>query len=502
MAFLWVNGFKVPVQAESLQHKVDDVGRLGRSQSGALGRERQYLRRMWQASLTPMTYADALALRLLTQRLSANWAYDGETSVGSLPSSAVVATTASNLLYGKSVGDDGIAYPAGAKYGTRSLQVASDTTNLWAGNVATGTDTSSNTAGFTAVTTGAIASSTVAKWQGARSLRLITTGSGQGVQTDGIACSNGQAYTATFRYGGSAVLLTATLKSNGVTLATKTFTPSATAWGLMAISGVASGVTGLQVVITAAGAGTFYFDGFQIEATAFHTPWVAASRGGLAGLLSYEMRAGILGSKRGISVNLWSRETLAANAQYFLLNDDAADLELGLSQTTDSQTLQVQVAYDGTTDTLLSSGVTAWSLNEWRMLTLVVQPGVVAGMPEISLYVNGALNVSSSPGVTLAPELLNKLIVGSGPSGTNRHQGAIDDFTIYPFALTPRWVESLYEYNAATPNRWPLVLAKGDALQEGGVYCHATVDTIPMTDFYEDGSFINGASPSIALVEG
>src|SRR3982750_4506642 len=197
MVALAINGLTIPVLGDAATQNEMEVGTWARSFSGKLRRNRRALKRTWALTTAPMLYGDAQALEGMLLARGEQWPGDTD---------AFSAKGMPPLL------DNGISVvTGGGKFGN-ALWPRGATVNMFSSNVATGTDTLTNTTGFRPGNPAggygytppsvfsAISSDSAQHWQGSRALKCVVSdggGPGMGVATN-LAVAASTTYTFSF----------------------------------------------------------------------------------------------------------------------------------------------------------------------------------------------------------------------------------------------------------------------------------------------------------------
>ena len=488
MPFISISGLTVPVLAGQNSRSFEDAGRASRGVTGQLTKDRLFLKRKFEMKTAPITLSDYITLRGFLHRNPVSFRF--ENNLNSNLQTAALTVSANGTAYASSVASDGTQVLGRTAYGSYALEPAGVGLNLWASNIATGTDTSSNTTGFTQVGTGTLTSDTARAWRGTRALRLVTSSAGAGVRTMAFSGNSSGSYAASVFVTGTAQPLLFEFYANATLLASTTFTPNATAWQRVKIvAGIAAPVnpTDIHLKVTQSGAtgGTFYLDGFQLEAQSFVTPWMDGARNTVTSTILQSAGAvDLFGSRTGFSVSARvQRLTVPGGTICQVANNQGynnppypglllgAVTLIGQSVTNSGTTPGAVVTTDAQTSVAVAPTLPySWGSDDaaFHQIAAVVRPRPVAGQPSISLYFDGVLAGSSTADISsLSSEKMQYL--GLGCYGANFPLAApLDDVAVFPFPLTAKAVLGLYQAGQVS-QAWPMHTLAGSALPLGSI---------------------------------
>lgn len=453
MAFLALNGWALPIaQAEE---QVIELGTADRAFSGKLRRTRRAVKRQWAVTTAPLSYEDAAALEGTLLAFGEQWR--GETDVFS----------SKGLTW---LQDNGITTVVGeGRYGN-AWWPRGTLINLFASNIQTGTDTSSNTTGFAIASAtsgygatggnGTITSSTEQAWQGTRSLKAVFnsvlgtfdavrvqasvsastqytfscyvhgTGPGNGIDLQGRVDFNAG--------GGGATIAPFHAPDNAWVRVTKTFTSSATA-------------TGVEIKLgenTDSG-GTAYFDGWQLEPGGSASAWGT----GFAGVnLGYDVGKHFVNDVEGLAISAWAKSP-AVGGFVGQLGQSAGSGAVKLYYPS-ANVMRMRVTSDAAIDTDVS---VTWSTpTTYALWTAVL---LASGTPNMLLYKDGVLIGS---GTATLPTLttMDRFYLGNS-SGSGQWQGYLDEVMLYTAPPTANTLLGLAGL-AVAPAIQPALLLQGD----------------------------------------
>ena len=525
MSFLRLNGLRIPCMGESPARSYEDAGRSSRQSSGQLTRDRRFLRRNWDVKTAPMSYADYKALRCWCTGRPLSFGMESSISNLSYPSDILVANAASGVAYSVKVAADGTPCYPGSRYGTYAAQFTVNGLNVWSANIASGTDASSDTTGFAVLAAGAISSSTARRWQGGRSLQLVTGAAGDGFRTAAYGCSP-LPYTASFyaTCAGSPGAYTARLYGDGTLLAQAVFTPLAGTWQrvvcrFVSTAYLAASDLRLEVTANSATPGTLFFDGLQLENTTSNSalpwPWVngGVSRGANSSQLVRSLTGGYFGAADGCTLSIWATENFAPGATLLYLldytgNNNAMALICGTQSDNTpyyASTVPAGQVRDaaGRWTTLNLPQAPSWPVGTWHQFTLSANPQPSAGEPSLALYMDGQLQASSYSDLSaFDPATMDYLWIGQ-LNGGQFACCSLDEPIILPCAIGAHTARSLYDMGTPMAQAWPVLTASGDALDTGDVQVQAKIDRAEFCTFTShDGDTHNsGVQVSLKLME-
>jgi hypothetical protein len=532
--FLWLNGIGVEVLEGGNRIK-EDAGRVSRGITGQQTRDRRFIRRRWEFKTTLMPYDEyTQLLGICATGGFYTWRWENNTNTN-WPTNHIDTTyssSASNITYASALAADGTPAVAQAKFGSYALSLAGIGQNYWGDNVARGTDTSSATAGFTAVGAGAIASSTTRAWEGARSLRVITTGAGDGFRTDGITGIVGYRFTASIWVtGDDAKPLTMQLISGGVDLGTRTITPIPGSWKRFWIVSTVNAPatptdTHLKVTQQDTGTATYYVDGLMLArgnsqgASPYLSPWHTGSRS--QATFNIRHTGGLLlGGKLGVTASCWIKKPqIPGGIALNLMRYEAGTpygprLFLGCQNQAGNTLYQTGFAFamttckpDGTYTTITPALTDADWVDDYtfHMVTGVVNPYMQSGNPSMAFYFDGALRAQSTVDMsTFDASQITMFNPGCNINGDTPYGAPIDDHLIVTYPLSADAVADLYSsQGAAIQLPRPFVQAEGEVMGNAPVRVIAKTEKAEFLPYKDSrtGSFRNnGVRASLILTE-
>jgi hypothetical protein len=493
MPFLALNGITMPIARGGKEENRAVGFEMARAHTGTPLTDVRAYKRSWRFQSVPLPEQTARSLIGLVQGRGYSWNFNStDYSVSGLVSSGAVRTLRGLAADSAAVYDEnGTLY---AKYGASTsggdVAVESSTTNVFnaiatpaansGANICTGTDTRSDTSGFTVLNSATLTSDTTQKWQGSRALKVVcTSGATQdGFRTGyGTVTANATVVATVHLYCASAATVAFDLQQNSAAPATiagssTSVTLPAGAWRRVKVTGTLSGgnttVTLRVYESNAADDITFWADGFQLEESAFPTAWVATTRA--AGQLIY---ADCLSGFYDFTINGWF---CAASS-----NPTANQVLLQMGKGSGASNNYVQIIRRATLNEIrfvtgheangLSQIATysssPWNGN-WHMVTAVGRINPESGENAMTIYFDGssvatAAAMSGYVGFTDGDE---DIMVGSGQGGgLPFNQGRIDDLQVLPYAATAAQVSAWYSLGLSAALS-PKMYATGDFIPE------------------------------------
>jgi len=480
MSFLTLNGLAVEVRdaGDSVYEPIEVGLDYTRGLSGRPWHTARAVKNKWKFETVPMVEANAVALVRMLLGQGHTFPFDTD-----LLSSGGLSPTTSVYELIKGIAADLQPITNAVKFGANiaggALAVEAAATNMLSSNVATGTDTSANTTGFTAIDLATIATSTAAFFQGARSLSVISTlttnGTLAGVKTNAVAASAATHYVGSVYVRaavgspslGFAVRAYLNDEVNAIAGPVSTITLTAN-WqripDLTLTTGAGSPTISLYVTENVDASNiTFYCDGFQLETGDVSTQWVNGTRAG-AGLLKYS--TGLVSGLTDLTINTWIKLPVQATTRYLVhvLGNDLGSAVRNTLRFSSASSL-INFTTNGnvpSSSNIISSG--ALNRNQWYMVTAVLRRNPRSGQPAKELWVDGVL-VASSLLTTHLPDLSTAtgVSVGSFFTAANPwHGGAIDDLMLLPYAVSSVQIASWAA--SGIPQTLPRLIAAGDFL--------------------------------------
>lgn len=501
MSFLTVNGVAISVADKGAKLSYQELGGRSRSPDGQMRTNRTSLKRVWDIQ-TPILQSEiwnALVPMIQGRGDQFTWA-----SMAAAPANGVGAYYSSKMMSPLS-GKNTLAYRgmgevvASAAYSGQNFQTypaplyngvypqafvgafEAASTNLLTSNQATGTDTSGNTTGFTALNGATLSSDSAYAWQGSKALKVVTTNAAN----DGVKATFTGAATTT--YWGSLYVRSSTtgdtlrvyLKdtTNSITGAVVTVTPyndvgntNPQGWERVEVTltcGAGTPTIALCVDTGASTIKTFWLDGLKVETTG-NSGWPSSWVDGSAPATSLQYRLQDFGNTNDVCVHFRTRgpyNTLASNpggVAFLLAGANGYSNKFpnisGYSPTgTLDFTAQVLGPIVGNGYTLTKTN--AFADHAWHTITVVMRrtPNASASPVQYAfeLYYDGVLAGHSS--VALPPvnysDLMNYLSIGSDTTFNSgaAWNGLIDQFVVLPYAPTASMISSWIAYYPTSP---------------------------------------------------
>lgn len=449
---------------------------LGESSRGFAGKARREVRatkRSWELHLRAMRPDEGYGLVQTLLGRGHGFPFDN-TSMYS--SGAVVPLVNSNVA--QLLASDGGAIFCAKQFG--AIAIDGGCTNLLSSNVATGTDTSATTTGFSAVDSAAISTSTTYSWQGSRVLKVIADSAvnaiRSGAKTDAIAVSNLTAYAGSvWVKAASAVSVRAYLRdeTNAIDGTAVTVALAASTWtridNLLVTTGAAGSTLSLYVLEETADSGiTFYCDGFQIETGSYSSAWVDGTRA--ASSLTYS--PGLVTSFVDLTVNAWMTMPSPDVQRTWLTMASAMTGALLRLDTDGGAGPNVNLRFVTTGRHPTASDVVSIgsiSRRVLHMVTVVLRKNPRSGQANKELWVDGVLVASSSVAAEDFPNLANvtALEIGARTGGTfGWTSGTIEELSLLPYAAGPTEILGWYGETSPQTKQSQLIMT-GDLLRAG-----------------------------------
>jgi hypothetical protein len=503
MPFVTLNGITIPT-AKGGQMEVQEIGNRQRALDGTYIRDTRAFKRRWKFTTTPVAELRSLSLMRTIQGrgfycpLDADWyATNGFASSGTVIQRTAVAAD------GTAVYDENGVLES--KFGTNSICVEATATTP--NKVTSGHATGSTTVGSGGIgaPVATLSVDTAQKWQGTNSIKVVSTVAGGGIDCSGFtgpfAASTTYTLSAYF-YSATALSLVfvlydnttpANFTSTGVTL-------PAGAWRRIAVSRASTGASidwHLQAY-TASGAGTFWMDGMQLEASAWPTSWLAVGSSRTVGNLVFTTNDHVSGE--GLTANLWMTKPYSTGAQttYWSSGSGTANYHVLASPASTPTTVYVDTAVTGSANNRISA--TGLTFTSWHMVTYVVRFNAETNEATKSLYIDGTLRASTS----LANSLLSTAMSSWAIGGTaTPSYNRLADVQVLPFAVDSTWVTGTYNAGSV-PGSTPLLKASGDFIAESSVTVMGQVDRVNTVGYYDSTNSVwraNGRTIEFTLEE-
>lgn len=508
MPFIKVNGITISVADGKSRLRREPIGgAFSRADDGTARLTRKKLARNWDLETIPLAATEAYPLAGLLWGLGNLWTFNAdEYSDGKAqgPAVAKVATlrTAESAPSHVAPG----TWVANPKFGAGCFAVEEGRTNILSENVRTGTDSGGTTAGWTAIDAATLTSDATQFWQGAKSLKVVTNGAGGvrgGVKTDAVSAAASTAYAASvyLKASSGSPLVRVYLRDevNGTSGTTRTATLSTTTWTRVEVTHTTGGGSPtLSLYVeedTIDAALTFFGDGWQIEAGAFSTSWIAGSGATIAraaGSLVYQPQD--LQKLTDLTIIAWTRgspgtaddvdQILASVYPQNAWASGGPYISIFTEQATGSLLYQSNPASPSTV-----TKTTPWD-GAWHQIAMTVRQ---KGGYRVAGFYDGALVAANTPAST---PLFSTVDLGIGcvrASGTTSRffNGLLDDVVVLPFAVPDAWISTWYTagaYAAAPPD----VQISGDIVSGAEtVNCLGELDEEPFVQFSSAGAWQN-----------
>lgn len=506
MAYLRLNGWTVPVQAESTNEEPIEIGDRERAFDGTLLNTRRAIKRRWTCRTTMVRELISRALRGLVFGEGHAFPFDADlySTKGLAPlSSTGVTVRLGTAADGAPVSGEGIFGGSVAVEEVRSNVLTANQSNV-----------ETNTSGFTSIDGATLTQDAGAYWQGTKSLKVVTSAAVNTVR-GGFFTANASA-TPSAAYVGSLYVYSASVGSvrvrledsfNSVNGSFTTYALVPGQWLRLTTTaltvGGAGAVVNLRVEESTADAGlTFYVDGMQIELGAFATSWVT---GGTtrASPASYRYPGEAFGTV-DLTINLWtlgqpSPTTAATRAFTAVVNpapgSAASDIiALQRGSGTDVYTLITRVS-DATNNLSTAAAPGA------SMLTVVLRRNPETGETKQAIYVNGVSVATSSAAIPDLSRGVQHIFIGAEAGGLTLWNGRIDDLQILPYAAPAAQIAAWYAYGRSACVS-PRVEMDGDIAPDDRVRVEGQVTGQASQGFSDAGVWrTNGQVLSLTLEE-
>lgn len=506
MPFVKLDGVTIRVRDDGSKLKTEEIGTSGRVVGGSYQRTARVFKRAWFLKTTALEAQDAQRVSEFLRARGQAFRFVDANSEGGLAPVAGVYT-----LRGISGGGGTSPTPIlnESKFGG-AVAVDLSTTNLFSDNVASGTDTLSNTTGFASVDGATLLSDTIRYISGARSLSIETAtgvnGVRGGVSTSPIAALAATVYTASFylmnRPGTSPQPLRAYLSdiANGITGSIVTVTPLDEIWSRVVCqitTGALATTLALYVLEDVADQGArFLLDNLQLEARTHATSWVLPSTPRAGGVLRYSA-----GALRHFPIDgaftalAWVRRPDLAVG---IVGDPGTRAIFDIRQTVANppetvNSLRVKTLGNGS-DALqfqtkpgqrpsIGDVISGGSMSDplaWYHVVVVVRPHPKTGEHKKELWLDGVLVAFSDPTQPLpSAAYATEFSIGGDqvPDSRPWSGGEIADLAFLPFDASPSMIASFYA-SGLPQARAPRHLLEGSMLEpEDSCEVAATVDS-------------------------
>ena len=444
---LYLGRHAVPV-AQAGRAEVSSVSaqRVARSDDGDLQTSRRWTKGAWAFETTPLRATEARLLQALVEGRGQRWPFDSD-----VYASSGLAPDAASPVYGlrddTEIHESVSTFFAGSRFGVGALSIERAVTNLFSSNVATGTDTSSNTTGFTAVAGGSLSSVTSAAWQGSRSLQCVGASAGDGFYAEKTGVAAGNAVGFVYLRSTTTAALEVYLndadngdgtKRNVECLANEWIRVECT------VTVGATGTVRLYVKCRTVGS-TFLADGLQLASASSASTWVNGTRAGND--LAYYL--GGLRKRDDVTVMFWSRgpTVIGGNTPVaFTLGSEATSaLQCRWEGGT---TLSLRLISGGAEVGDANYATNPWADYGWHHVACVFRRDPLSDGYWLELYVDGARVATEASTPSSLPDLSRATLqIGdSSTTGTNYWQGLFDEFVVLYAGASAAFITAVYAY--------------------------------------------------------
>jgi len=481
MAFMRVNGYSVPVFAESANQQIEDIGFRERSFSGQMLSSRRARKRNWSFETNHLSEINALALQGVIDGIGDNFPYTRSSTGASFFSAKgnSPGSTIGNTRFGRGTVDDfpvvdesGVEEIAFDRTNGSSIANEGATTNL----LPSGVSDATLTTGFTAIGTASLGISTTAGLQGTTSLEVTVAAANDGVETNSISASASTAYAASlYVRPASSVSLELTLLDDVGTIQQKNIAMTSGEWMRVELGGTsAGGATGIQLrVRNTTDTTDFFVDALIIDADSVSNTWTKTSRADND--LTYTIGTTQYGSD--YTINYWVRlPDTQPGADTFMLHFE-----------TPEGTDTLDICRPGGTNGIIArafdeSGLIAALASfaqvpplfggVWHMITIVSRMNPEAGENVLEIYFDGVLegSVPSTTAGRSMPRLgIDGMVMHVGHSGSGaekmQHNGLMDQIQINPWAAPSAQISAWFNLGKAIPDA-PSFYLDGDIMPD------------------------------------
>lgn len=479
MAFLRLNGWDIPVEADSPGLRRLGIGSKARAFSGTLLSDRRTTKRIWDMRTTPQKEIVAKSIEGILDGLGDGASFDFSDSANLTPDFFTgkgvgkVSGTNGSIRFGVGADGAGVVDSNGkdeSKIGTGSLSSEKAATNILLPN----TRDAEASGGHALVGGAAVSFDTTHFIQGAQSVKAVTSGVGDGVETkvnDTVASSSTQYWGSVYVKTTVARALTVNLRDNTTTIGTANFTTVANKWNLLSVSGT-TGVSAtriaLQVLDNASGGTTYYCDAWQIEvqgSLGFSTAWVDGVRAADDDL---EYPTSLIEGFSDLTINFWAKFKAGIGSSRTVLDITKPGVGVLSITVSGSNPIFWRTRDDsgGNVDDIQPS--VTWD-GDWHMVTLVIRKNPETGENIKEIYFDGVSVGNSNPSGIFSSTGFSALQIGhSAGFGQMADLGPIDGFSILPYAA-PATLVSAWHSAVADLSTLPRLTLDGDIIPETSI---------------------------------
>lgn len=500
MPFLRINGITIPVSDGGISETRMERAEGARGFMGGWRTQaRMQPKRSWNVSTIRLPARTAGIIEATLLGLPEVFAFEGTVygARGTRPAGSPVPRV--NLRPGTAA--DGAPVASEGKFGG-GITVDPATTNILAANQR---NVETGVAGFTAIDGATLTQVSTDKYQGAFSLRVVTSAAVNGVRggvfTTGVAATAATMAASVYVKPTSATTLrlfirNATLATNGTVITTATL--PANTWTRIKEAQVPAGtLVGhlLEVRIEEGSIDsgiTFYADALQLQSGVRTTGWADPSY--LVNALRYSLRE--LQGADAFSLSFWSIGAPAGVTVVFDLKD-LSDLTRNRLRAT-SNGATINVAYNDRAASVFANGAAMFTTALTpRLQTFVVRNKLGVGENRITAMSAGA-QVFTIALQSDKMDLRRPFVLDFMNDGGASHLNIVilDHLMIHPWALT--LADHIALAAATTPPLGAYLTVEGDFIPESSIQCLATIGPSSYDTFQGAAAYEN-AGRSIAF---
>lgn len=452
MSWCRVNGWALPVAADSGEEAVIEAGARGRSRKGTPWSMKQNDLRRWSGRTAPRDELEAQALVGAILGRGYSFPFDSDFYGGG--GLALVAGTGATLHKSVAANSARVYDEASgtleSKYGAGSLTCNPAAVNLFSAATRRG-----EVAGYNAIGGATISDESTIRHEGTKSTKVVVAaGANSGTTVDFAAISALTTYVGSiYVYATTAISLRLSMEDDDVpAIATKDFTTVAGAWTRVFVTLTTGAIATSMFLtvrrVTAGTTPTFYVDSAQLELGTIPTAWVDGTRAAEE-LLQYPMPMN--GQRGDISVACWVRGPATTNADLLF------PWALGTASNPGANALGLFRNGNVTHATVITSDPTDPSSSfarntpaifdaTWHHVAVTWRKREPStGQSRLRVYTDGVLRSTDDNQPGPNPHAFTALLAGNGGTGLlwwGLHR--LDDLVVVPYAMHGDQVAGLY----------------------------------------------------------